>query len=68
MSLPWMETSNGCTHEIFDIEQPVDLPVGEKILWQLADENLPKGHAGDYNQALMDLGADDLRRQRIRAV
>jgi len=42
---------------IFDIEQPVDSPVGEKILWQLADENLPKGQAGDYNQALMDLGA-----------
>src|SRR5512139_3105433 len=42
---------------IFDVTEPVDSPVGEKILWQLADENLPKGHAGDYNQALMDLGA-----------
>src|SRR5688572_23548418 len=42
---------------IFDIEQPVDSPAGEKILWELADKNLPKGHAGDYNQALMDLGA-----------
>lgn len=42
---------------IFDIEEPVDSPAGEKILWQLADKNLPKGHAGDYNQALMDLGA-----------
>ena len=42
---------------IFDIEAPVDTPAGEKILWQLADENLPKGQAGDYNQALMDLGA-----------
>jgi A/G-specific adenine glycosylase len=42
---------------IFDIDEPVDSPAGEKILWQLADENLPKGHAGDYNQALMDLGA-----------
>ncbi|HET9910867.1 MAG TPA: A/G-specific adenine glycosylase [Anaerolineales bacterium] len=42
---------------IFDVTQPVDSPAGEKILWQLADENLPKGHAGDYNQALMDLGA-----------
>jgi A/G-specific adenine glycosylase len=42
---------------IFDIEEPVDSPAGEKILWQLADENVPKGHAGDYNQALMDLGA-----------
>jgi A/G-specific adenine glycosylase len=42
---------------IFDVSEPVDTPAGEKILWQLADENLPKGHAGDYNQALMDLGA-----------
>ena len=42
---------------IFDIDEPVDTPAAEKILWQLADENLPKGHAGDYNQALMDLGA-----------
>ncbi len=42
---------------IFDIETPVDSPAGEKLLWDLADKNLPKGHAGDYNQALMDLGA-----------
>jgi A/G-specific adenine glycosylase len=42
---------------IFDIEQPVDSPAGVKILWELADKYLPKGHAGDYNQALMDLGA-----------
>lgn len=42
---------------IFDLNEPVDSPAGEKLLWQLADENLPQGHAGDYNQALMDLGA-----------
>ena len=42
---------------IFDVTEPVDTPAGEKLLWQLADKNLPKGHAGDYNQALMDLGA-----------
>jgi A/G-specific adenine glycosylase len=42
---------------VFDIETPADAPTGEKILWSLADENLPKGRAGDYNQALMDLGA-----------
>jgi A/G-specific adenine glycosylase len=41
----------------FDLEVPVDSPNGEKILWELANKNLPKGHAGDYNQALMDLGA-----------
>jgi A/G-specific adenine glycosylase len=42
---------------IFDIEEPVDSSTGEKILWEIAEQNLPKGHAGDYNQALMDLGA-----------
>jgi A/G-specific adenine glycosylase len=42
---------------LFDVSQPVDSPAGEKILWELADENIPKGQAGDYNQALMDLGA-----------
>jgi A/G-specific adenine glycosylase len=42
---------------IFDVEVPIDSPAGEKTLWELAEENLPEGHAGDYNQALMDLGA-----------
>lgn len=42
---------------LFDLDEAVDSPVGEKLLWGLAEENLPHGHAGDYNQALMDLGA-----------
>ena len=42
---------------IFDVSEPVDSPAGERILWALAEKHLPKGHAGDYNQALMDLGA-----------
>ncbi|HNK63844.1 MAG TPA: A/G-specific adenine glycosylase [Anaerolineales bacterium] len=42
---------------LFDVEVFADSPAGEKILWGLAAENLPKGQAGDYNQALMDLGA-----------
>ena len=42
---------------IFDISEPVDSTVGENILWGLAEAHLPKGQAGDYNQALMDLGA-----------
>ena len=42
---------------LFDITEPVDSAAGEKILWKLADENVPTGQAGDYNQALMDLGA-----------
>lgn len=42
---------------LFDISDPIDSSVGEKRLWEIAKENLPKGKAGDFNQALMDLGA-----------
>jgi A/G-specific adenine glycosylase len=42
---------------LFDVSEPIDSTEGEKILWQLAKENLPKGKAADFNQALMDLGA-----------
>lgn len=42
---------------LFDVTEFADSSAGEKILWELAAQNLPKGQAGDYNQALMDLGA-----------
>src|ERR1044071_5906524 len=42
---------------IFDIAQPVDTPKGDKLLWEVAEKYLPSKDAGDYNQALMDLGA-----------
>jgi A/G-specific adenine glycosylase len=42
---------------LFDVSQPADAPAGEKLLWALAEEYLPAGRAGDFNQALMDLGA-----------
>jgi A/G-specific adenine glycosylase len=42
---------------LFDVSESADSPAGEKILWEHAAKNLPKGKAGDYNQALMDLGA-----------
>ncbi|MFZ5856964.1 MAG: A/G-specific adenine glycosylase [Chloroflexota bacterium] len=42
---------------LFNVDIPADSTEGEKLLWGLAAENLPKGKAGDYNQALMDLGA-----------
>jgi A/G-specific adenine glycosylase len=42
---------------VFDVEQPVDSPAGEKRLWELVAENLPAGRAGDYHQGLMDIGA-----------
>ncbi len=42
---------------LFNVEVPADSTEGEKLLWQIAADNLPKGRAGDFNQALMDLGA-----------
>jgi len=42
---------------LFNLEIPADSSEGEKALWAVAAENLPKGRAGDLNQALMDLGA-----------
>jgi A/G-specific adenine glycosylase len=42
---------------VFNVAEPADSSTGMKILWGLAEKHLPKGHAGDYNQALMDLGA-----------
>jgi A/G-specific adenine glycosylase len=42
---------------LFDVIESVDSTAGEKILWGLAKDNLPAGRAGDFNQAMMDLGA-----------
>ena len=42
---------------VFDIPQFANSPAGEEILWALAERHVPLGRAGDYNQALMDLGA-----------
>jgi len=42
---------------LFDIREPARSPLGERQLSELAQANLPSGRAGDYNQALMDLGA-----------
>ncbi len=42
---------------LFDMEDPAYSGAGQRRLWELARQNLPNGQAGDYNQALMDLGA-----------
>jgi A/G-specific adenine glycosylase len=42
---------------VFDIEIPIDSTEGKKGFAQLAQVLLPKGKAGDYNQAIMDFGA-----------
>ena len=42
---------------IFNVSEPARSPHGESVLWDLAAANLPSSQAGDYNQALMDLGS-----------
>lgn len=42
---------------LFNVEEPARSPEGEARLWGLAEKHLPDGAAGEYNQALMDLGA-----------
>ena len=42
---------------LYDLRLPARSPDGESRLWEMAAEHLPPGLAGDYNQALMDLGA-----------
>lgn len=42
---------------LFDVSMPVGSKDAQALFQKLADENLPAGHAGSYNQAMMDLGA-----------
>ena len=42
---------------LFDIALPIGSTAAQKQFWSLATEHLPAGRAADYNQALMDLGA-----------
>lgn len=42
---------------IFNLSMPLQSPAGQQALEQVLNENLPHGQAGDFNQALMDLGA-----------
>lgn len=39
------------------LETPVNTPAGERALWEIAEALVPAEGAGDWNQALMDLGA-----------
>ncbi|HPX95129.1 MAG TPA: A/G-specific adenine glycosylase [Brevefilum fermentans] len=41
----------------FDVSLPARSHAGAQELWRLAEAHLPPGRAGDYNQALMELGA-----------
>ncbi len=48
---------------VFNLTDDVKSPAGEKKLWALAESLVPPGNAGDYNQAVMDLGATICRPQ-----
>lgn len=42
---------------LFNVDEPLGTTQAEKTFWDLAERYLPHGDAGDYNQALMDLGS-----------
>jgi len=42
---------------VYNLDIPMKSREAREFLWLRARENLPAGQAGDYNQALMDLGA-----------
>jgi A/G-specific adenine glycosylase len=42
---------------VFGIETPIDSTAGKKQFATLAENNLDKKNAGEYNQAIMDFGA-----------
>jgi A/G-specific adenine glycosylase len=48
---------------VFNLADDVKSPAGVKKLWALAESLVPAGRAGDFNQALMDLGATICRPQ-----
>lgn len=41
----------------YAINKPIDDPIVVKKLWSLAQELVPSGRPGDFNQAMMELGA-----------
>jgi A/G-specific adenine glycosylase len=41
---------------VFDYQKPINLAKNENDLWKLAKQVLPRGKAGIFNQALMELG------------
>jgi A/G-specific adenine glycosylase len=42
---------------VLALTEAVNTPAGDKRIWAAAGQHLPAGKAGDFNQALMDLGA-----------
>ncbi len=42
---------------VFNVDIPARSTEGERMLWQFAHSVLPEDRAGDFNQAMMDLGS-----------
>jgi A/G-specific adenine glycosylase len=42
---------------VFDLQKPIDSTGGRNVLWDYAAALVPKASAGEYNSALLDLGA-----------
>lgn len=42
---------------LYNVAVPARSLEGERLLWDLAERSLPPGRAGDFNQAIMDLGS-----------
>ena len=42
---------------VFNIAIPLTTASGMNSVWEISSRHLPQGRAGDYNQALMDIGA-----------
>ncbi|MBI3361200.1 MAG: A/G-specific adenine glycosylase, partial [Chloroflexi bacterium] len=42
---------------VLDYREDAKSAKGERELWEIAERILPRGKAGDFNQAMMDLGA-----------
>lgn len=42
---------------LYSIETEINTSVGEKEIWKIAEDLVPSGFAGDFNQGLMELGA-----------
>ncbi len=42
---------------VFNLAIPMNTASGMNSVWEISSSHLPKGYAGDYNQALMDIGA-----------
>lgn len=57
-SLPLVEANIArLLARLLNLQLPIDSAAGREALWNAADVLIPQRHAGEFNSALMDLGA-----------